>query len=461
MNAMHATIDPPAAEQTLGEHAAALLRLGLPLIGSNLAYFAIGLTDALMLGWYDVTALAAVTLANSLYFVLFLMGAGFAWALMPIVAAAAAAGDGAQVRLLTRVGLGLAALYGLLMLGPQLASARLFLALGQDPAVSALAQAYLRIAAWAMIPALMVTVLRALLSALELTPMILWATLGAAALNGLLNNALIFGRWGAPELGVAGAAIATVASAALSLLVLLVYVLWKRPEYRLLHRFWRVDEVRAWVRVLRLGLPIGLTSLAESGLFSLSAVMVGWLGALELAAHGIALQLASAAFMPHLGLSQAATVRAGQAAGRRDEGALRRGGGAAVLVSVAMTAATVTIFLTIPEALIGLFLDPGEPARAELLAVGVALLAMAALFNLMDGMQVVALGLLRGVQDTGVPMILAAISYWLVGLPVGATLGFALGWGAVGVWLGLVVGLASAAALLMRRFWGRSARLGL
>jgi multidrug resistance protein, MATE family len=440
--------------------ATALLGLGLPLIGSNLAQFAIGLTDTLMLGWYDVTALAASTLANSLYFVLFLMGAGFAWAVTPIVAAAVASHEETQVRRVTRMGLWLAVIYGLIVTIPLMWSEQLFLLIGQDPEVSRLAQDYLRIAAWAMIPALMVTVIRAFLSALELTAMILWATIGAAVLNGVLNYAFIFGYWGAPEMGIVGAGIASLGSTVLSLVILLGYALIKRPEYRLMQRIWKLDP-QAFGRVFRLGLPIGLTSLAESGLFSMSAVMVGWIGAVELAAHGIALSLASAAFMLHLGLSQAATVRAGHAMGRHDEPALRLSGWVAIGMSVGFAVLTVILFVSMPVTLISLFIDPSDPARDTLLAVGVTLLALAALFNLTDGLQVIALGLLRGVQDTAVPMVHAAVSYWVVGMPVSYVLGFTLGLGAVGVWLGLVVGLASAAILLMWRFWSRSVRIGL
>lgn len=440
--------------------AVALLSLGLPLIGSNIAQFAIGLTDTLMLGWYDVTALAASTLANSLYFVLYLMGAGFAWAVTPIVSAAVAAGEEAQVRRVTRMGLWLAVIYGLITTIPLMWSERLFLLIGQDAEVSALAQSYLRIAAWAMIPALMVTVIRAFLSALGLTAMILWATIGAAVLNGVLNFAFIFGNWGAPELGIQGAAIASLASTLLSLVVLMAYALRKRPEYRLMQRIWRLDS-QAFSRVFRLGVPIGLTSLAESGLFSMSAVMVGWIGPVELAAHGIALNLASAAFMLHLGLSQAATVRAGHAMGRHDEPALRLCGIVATGMSITFAVLTVILFVSMPGTLISMFISPAEPERQTVLAVGVSLLALAALFNLMDGAQVIALGLLRGVQDTAVPMVHAAISYWVVGIPVSFGLGFTLGLGAVGVWLGLVAGLAVAAVLLMWRFWTRSVRIGL
>ena len=388
------------------------------------------------------------------------MGAGCAWAVTPIVAAAVASREETQVRRVTRMGLWLAGIYGLAVTIPLMWSERLFLLIGQDPAVSALAQDYLRIAAWAMIPALMVTVLRAFLSALNLTAMILWATIGAAVLNALLNYAFIFGNWGAPEMGIEGAAIASLGSTILSFMILGAYALVKRPEYRLLQRIWRFDRL-AFLRVFRLGLPIGLTSLAESGLFSMSAVMVGWIGAVELAAHGIALNFASAAFMLHLGLSQAATVRAGHAMGRHDEAALRLSGRVSIALSVACAVVTVIFFMSMPETLISLFIDPTDPARATLLSVGVALLAMAALFNLMDGAQVIALGLLRGVQDTTVPMIHAAVSYWVVGMPVSFVLGFVVGLGAVGVWLGLVAGLAFAAILLMWRFWTRSVRIGL
>ena len=437
--------------------AGALLTLGLPLIGSNLAQFSIGLTDTLMLGWYDVTALAASTLANSLYFVFFILGSGFGWAVTPIVAAAVAAGEEAQVRRVTRMGLWLAAIFGLGVTLLLMRSERFFLMIGQDAAVAALAQDYLRIAAWAMIPALMTTVLRALLSALELPGMILWATIGAAVLNAVLNYILIFGTWGAPEMGITGAAIATLASTLLAFLLLLAYVVVRRPDYGLLRRIWRPD-VPAMVRVVRLGLPIGLTGLAESGLFSMSAVMVGWIGTVELAAHGIVLNLVSATFMLHLGLSQAATVRAGQAVGRRDMGGLRLSGAVATGLSVAVSAVTVAVFLVMPATLISLFIDAGDPARDRLLAIGVTLLAIAALFNLMDGAQVIALGLLRGVQDTAVPMMLAAVSYWGVGIPVSYVLGVALGLGPAAVWLGLVVGLALAASLLMWRFWARVGR---
>ncbi len=203
----------------------------------------------------------------------------------------------------------------------------------------------------------------------------------------------------------------------------------------------------------RLGWPIALTNLAEVGLFTFSSVMMGWFGVTALAAHGIALQCATAMFMIHIGLSQAVTVRAGQAYGLGDPQRLRRAAGAAIALSAGVAVATIVLFLAIPETLISAFLDPAEPARGEIVAVGVSLLAAAALFQAADGAQVMALGILRGVQDTRRPMIYAAVSYWGLGAPAAGLLAFGLGMGGVGVWLGLAVGLSCAGALMMRRFW--------
>ena len=249
-----------------------------------------------------------------------------------------------------------------------------------------------------------------------------------------------------------GAAIASVIVNIVSVLALAVYVARVTPEHTLFTRFWRPDW-EALLRVFRLGWPIGLTSLAESGLFAASTVMMGWLGKVPLAAHGIALQVVSLAFMVHIGLSNAATVRAGRAFGRQDRQDLADGAKIVLFLSGAFAAMAVILFLLVPEWMILLFLNPDEPERDAVIAVGVGLLASAALFQLMDAAQVMALGLLRGVQDTRVPMIIAAISYWVIGIPVSYILGFVLGFEGIGVWIGLAVGLALAAVLLLVRFW--------
>jgi len=443
---------------TYQDHSRAIWTLGMPLILSNLAQFAINITDAVMLGWYDVTALAAATIAGTLFFVIFIVGAGFSQAVTPLVAAAAEEGDDLQVRRVTRMGLWLSILYGLAVTIPFFWAEDILIAIGQEPEVARLSDIYLQIVIWQMIPALIVMTLKAFLAAMEHTAIILWATIGTAILNGFINYALIFGNWGMPELGIKGAAIASLTVNLISVAILVAYIQRYLPQFALFKNFWRSDS-EIMRRVFVLGWPIGLTSLAEGGLFSASAVMMGWLGAVELAAHGIAIQLASMTFMVHIGFSQAATVRAGRALGRRDEMSLRRGGITAIGMSALFAVGTSLIFLTIPETLVSLFIDPSDPERATLLRIGASLIMVAALFQLVDGLQVMALGLLRGVQDTTVPMVMATISYWVIGLPVSYLLAFPLGFGAVGLWLGLVIGLAIAAVLLSWRFWGRSVKI--
>lgn len=433
-------------------HTKAILVLGLPLIGGHLAQFAVGLTDTIMLGWYGVRPLAAVTLANSYFFVFFMLGSGFAFAVMPLVAAASAQGDETGLRRATRMGLWLSVGFALLVLPALWWSKAILIALGQEPGVAADAQRYLRIAGWGLTPALLAMVLKSYLAALEHTKVVFWVTVTAAAVNGLANYALIFGNWGAPELGIAGAAIASVTTQFVMILVMGAYARAVLPQHGIFVRLWRPDwEMMG--KVFRLGLPIGFTTLAEVSLFTASAFMMGWLGEVPLAAHGIVITVASGAFMIHLGLGNVATIRAGNALGRGDRPHMARGAWTVTGLSLAVAVLTSVGFLMWPEAILSLFMDAEDPARPAILGIGVGLLAIAALFQLVDGAQAIALGLLRGVQDTTVPMIMAALSYWAIGLTASYILGFVLGMGSAGVWLGLVFGLASAAVFLMVRFW--------
>ncbi len=442
-------------------HARAILALGLPLIGSHVAQFALHLIDTIMLGWYGVLPLAAGVLGSSTFFVVFVMGSGFAKAVMPMVAAAHSQDDTRQVRRVARMGLWLSLIFGALTYPIFWYSETLLLALGQKPEVAILAQDYLRVAGLGMIPALLVMVLKSYLSALERTQVVLWATVAALPLNMALNWALIFGNWGAPELGVQGAAIATVVVQVFSLVLVTAYATFlpSLARYHLFQRFWRPDWP-GFRAVFRLGRPMGLTGLAESGLFQASALMMGWIGTAELAAHGIALEITALTFMVHVGLSNAVTVRTGRAHGAGDALGLRQGAQTGVALSLLFASVTVAIFLLFPEPLISPFLNPADPDRALIIATGTALLACAALFQLADSMQVMALGLLAGVQDTKVPMILASVSYWVIGIPASYALAFPLGFGGVGLWLGLVIGLAAAAVSLMVRFWSRVSRPG-
>lgn len=434
-----------------------MLWLALPLAGSLVAQVALGATDTLMMGRYGVPELAALTVATSFFFILFLAVSGFAWAALPLIAEAAEKKDDQQVRRVTRMSFWLVTAFGVLCIVPLWFARPVLMAAGQEPEIAQLGQDYLRIACWGIFPQLWIMTLKSYLSALERTGIVLWVTVSAIFPNIAINYLLIFGNFGAPELGVRGAAVATLLVGIGTFLAMLIYALAQFPQHTLLQRIWRPDP-QIILRVFKLGWPIAITSVSEAGLFTASALLMGIIGTVELATHGIVLNIASLTFVVHLGISQAATVRAGRALGRVSLLDLRQAGTVATALSLGFVLITVTMFIGAPETLIRAFLEPSEAEFEAVLAMGVFLLAMAALFQLVDAAQVIALGLLRGVQDTQVPMYMAAFSYWIVGLPVAAGLGIWLEFGAVGVWTGLSVGLAVAAGLLMYRFWTGPAR---
>ncbi|MQQ09886.1 MATE family efflux transporter [Epibacterium sp. SM1979] len=444
---------PPSTPMTSVGHIRAIAILGLPLIGGHVAQFAIGLTDAAMLGWYSTAALAAVTLASSYFHAIFLFGAGFAFAVLPLVAEAAGRGDSRMARRSNRMGMWLSMLYGALAMPAFLWAEPILRTLGQDPQVAKDAAAYLSVMGWGIFPALAVMVLKSTLAAQERTQVVLWMTLAAAGVNAAVNYVLIFGNFGAPELGLTGAAIASLMTVTTSGVILWVYCQRALPEQELFRNFHQPDW-EMFARLFRLGLPIGFTTLAEVSLFTASAFMMGWISPVTLAAHGIALNLAGLTFMIHLGLSNVATIRVGNALGRKDLPHMLRGARMLIAISFTVAMASVAAFLLWPTALISLFLDPKNPDYPLILTASITLLMVAAVFQLMDGLQAQALGLLRGLQDTNVPMVIAVFGYWAVGLPTGYILGFVFDLGGVGVWIGLVTGLSLVGALLLWRFWG-------
>jgi MATE family multidrug resistance protein len=443
------------------QHLRASLVLGLPLIGSQVATNVITLTDTIMMGWYGVPELAAVALGGGYLHVVLIIGMGFALAVIPMVASAVANDDTTQARRVTRMGLWIAVIFGVIALPLFWFSGLILRGAGQDPGLADTTQAYLQLAGLGLLPALLMLVLRSHLSALERTRIVLWASLAGMMLNAGLNWVFIFGNLGAPEMGVRGAAMASATTHLLMFIVLAIYAARAvgMREYDLFARLWRPDW-EAFGQVFRLGWPISATLLAESGLFLATMIMMGWIGQLELAAHGIALQIISLTFMIHIGLSQVATVRAGRAWGRRDVASLRLVGVAVLILSGITVALTMVLFLSMPQTLMGFFVDPADPLRPQILLIGTGLLYVAAVFQLADAAQVMALGLLRGVQDTRVPMIYAILSYWAVGVPCAWLFGFPLGLGGQGIWLGLVVGLVLAGVLMMARFWWGAAATG-
>jgi MATE family multidrug resistance protein len=435
-------------------HVKGTIALGVPLVGAQLAHMAINTTDVILVGWLGTTELASVVLATQMFFIVFIFGTGFTAAVVPLVAYALGRNDQVGVRRAVRMGLWIVLAYGAVTAPLLWYSEPILLFLGQAPDVASLAQGYLRIAQWGIFPALGLMAIRSFVTGLEKGGIVLVVTIGMFLVNAILAYMLIFGHFGAPAIGLNGAAIASVVANVTGFLAAVFYI-QSQPRMRsfeMFVRFWRPD----WDmlrEIFLLGLPISFTILAETSLFAAASLLMGMIGKEELAAHGIALQLASIAFMIPLGLAQVATVRVGLAYGRRDMTGVRRAAVAVLLVSLCFSICGSTLFALLPHELGGLFLDTRQAEARSVLDYAVALIVIAGVFQLADGLQAVAAGLLRGLKDTTVPMVLALIAYWPIGFACAYIFAFPLGYGGQGVWFGFVTGLAAAAALLCGRFY--------
>ena len=439
----------------------ATISLAWPLVIAQLAAMALHTTDVIMMGWLGPKYLASGTLATAYLYPFLMFGFGTLTAVSPMIAQAIGARQYRSVRRTTRQGLWVGIVVAAITIPLVLQGERVFLTLGQAPDNAALAQSYLRHAVWLFCPALMFVVLRGLVSAHGHTAIILWITLIGILVNALGNYALMFGHFGFPRLELRGAGISTTfVNATMSALLLLYVVRHRRlKRYAILIRFRKPDWQR-FFSILRLGSPIGLMMTAEVGLFTAAALLMGWFGTNELAAHAIALQLAAITFMVPLGISQATTIRVGLAYGRGHRPDIGKAGWVSIGLASGFMSLTALLFWFAPDMLIHLFLDPGQPENTVPIALAVGYLGVAALFQLVDGAQVAAAAALRGLSDTTVPMVIAILGYWAFGLPVAWLLGFSAGLEGAGVWLGLASGLAFAAVTLIARFAMRE-RLGL
>lgn len=435
--------------------------LAWPLVIAQLAQTALTTTDVIMMGWLGTTSLAAGTLATTFLMPFLLLGMGTVGAVAPLVAQARGARDIKAVRRIVRQGFWVSILMATLLVPVIMQVGPVLTLLGQDPDASAMAAQYIQIAVWTLFPGLASVAVRSLLSAFDSTRIILLVTLGGVLVNATGNYLLMFGTFGLPRLELRGAAISTLLTSLAMFALLLTYALRHRrfKRFNLLIRFWKPDWLR-FREIFRIGTPIGLTILAEVGLFTAAALLMGRLGIDEIAAHAVALQCASMAFMVPLGLGTAATVRVGIAYGRRDPEGIRKAGWTAFALGTAFMTVSCIVFLTMGPTIVSWFLDPASPENANALRLAATFLVVAGFFQIVDGAQVVAAHALRGLSDTKIPMLVAIVGYWLVGLPVAYVFGFILDWRGVGIWTGLAAGLALVAAILVARFAMRE-RLGL
>ncbi len=436
-----------------------LLRLAVPMAATQLAQMTILATDTVMLGHYSKEALAAGALGNTVYFLVWLLGSGMPMAVSPVIAhvqgkhsASLKRRDQREVRIVVRMGLWSVALVSLPLLALLIFTRPILSALGQQPDMAADAALFMSGLAWGLPFALGFQVLRSFSTALSraVPPLAVMAL--AILWNAGFDYALIFGHFGLPRLGLFGAGIASASSNIFSFVAMLAVCLAAPAlkRYRIAHRLFH-PHWPSFAELFHLGLPIGITMVFEVALFNGAALAMGIFGLASLAAHQIAITIPSLTFMIPLGIGLAATVRVGQATGAGDGAAARRAGFTAIAMGAAFMCMTALLLLLWPREIATLWL-PDVPANADVLALAVSFLHVAAAFQLVDGIQVTASMSLRGLKDARGPMWLAGGSYWLAGAPVGLLLGFGYGMQGFGIWLGLAFGLLVAAVSLTTRF---------
>ena len=454
-----------AATQTAAPWRAELratLALAWPLMLANLTMQLIQATDVVLLGWLGPMELAAAALALSLSFGMILFALGVLTASSPMIASALGERSNAvrDVRRTFRQSLWAAAMMTVPTLIVLWNAERIILAFGQEPELARLSAWFLKGYMWVIPPWMLFQVMRNFVSALERPGWVLVISAAGIPLNALVSWALIFGHLGLPRLGLIGGGIGSSIVWTAMATALLVVILTDRQfrRFHLFGRFWRPDWPR-FRALFRLGGPIGMTMGLEGGVFSAAAYLMGLFGASSVAAHQIALQIAATTFMVPLALGQAATVRVGLAYGRRDQQGIALAGWTAFFLGTAFMTLMAGLMYAFPRDLITLFLDD-TPANASVISLGVSFLFVAALFQIVDGWQVVGAGMLRGIQDTRVPMVFALFGYWAIGLGVGVALAFSLDWRGIGIWAGLAAGLGVVAVLMLWR-WARRDRLGL
>ena len=466
---MHAASSPPAPALSVLRPAGmrgeivATLRLAGPLVLSNLLQMAVFATDVIFLARLGQRDLAASSLGVAVVMILMMAIIGVTSAVAPLIAAELGRRAHAvrEVRRSARMGLWVAGVMGLFAVIVCQGGESLLRLTGQPDELAARAGGFIALLSLSLPMMGVAQVLRTVVAALGRPHYAMLVTGLAILINAAGNYVFIFGHLGLPALGLKGSALASIVTSVASVAAYAVAIRKDRVlrRFHLFGRFWRGEPERLR-QILALGLPIALTLMAEGGLFSGAAFLMGRIGELSLAAHAIALQIASIAFQVPYGVGQAATIRVGYHYGARDRAALGRAGTAALLAGLAFSALATAAMFAFPRLFLSAYVDVTDPANQALVALATGFLFMAAVFQLSDGLQAIAAGALRGLQDTRVPMAIALGGYWLGGFVTAWFLGLHTDLAGFGVWIGLAVGLALAAVLLMIRWIGR-ARYGL
>ena len=429
------------------------LFLAIPLAAAQLAQSATGFVDTVMMGLLGSQKLAAGSLGATMFTVLLMITSGVLSAVSPLVAEAYGAGQSEQVRRFVQQGLWLSVLLAIPLSLVVWNGASVLSLLGQQAETVTLAEGYLKAIAWGCFPGLGFVVLRSYIAALSQTRPVMLIVILGTLLNIAGNYVFMFGKLGFPEMGLAGIGWASALSFWAMFLSSIFYILWKPlfQQYQTFQGFTQFNG-KMFKKLLKVGVPISGLIALEAGLFATITLLMGRFGTVPLAAHQVALQSAALSFNVPLGISMATTVRVGQLLGQKDIRTARLAGFIGIWLSGLFMGAMAIVFWRFPERIVALYLDLNNPSNLAVVDTAKVLLGIAAVFQIVDGIQVAAAGALRGLQDTQMAMLIALFAYWGVGLPSCMLLAYRLGLGATGLWWGAAMGLAAAAIVLPWRF---------
>ncbi len=452
-----------SSDQPWRDEFRAMLSLAWPLILTNITMVLINATDVFLLARLGPDALAASALGSGIVIAMMLIGIGIVVAGSPLMAAELGrkAHSVRDVRRTFRQTLWAATAVSIPIWAILWPMGDLLKWAGQPDRLAADTGIFIRALMWQILPTLGVVAIRGFMAAMEMPRWTMIAGLAAVVVNAIVNYGLIFGQFGLPAWGLFGAGVGS-SLVSLFQFLFLALIVSRHPRFRRYHlfgRWWRSDWPR-FMTICKLGLPIGLHMGFEAMVFAAAVFLMGYINTASVAAHAIAIQIASMTFMVPMGMGQAATVRVGLGYGARDAEAIRRAGWTAYALGVGFMTAMALVIWLIPGPLAQIFLESESAANAEVLRLAVSFLLVAAVFQIVDGAQVVGTGMLRGLQDTKWPMLFAAFGYWVIGIGVGAGLAFWAGWDGAGIWIGLAAGLALVALLVLIR-WMRRDALGL
>ncbi|WP_179351826.1 MATE family efflux transporter [Winogradskyella vidalii] len=433
------------------------LKLASPVMLGMLGHTFVSFVDNIMVGQLGAAELAAVSLGNSFIFIAMSLGIGFSTAITPLVAEADSENNFQNGKSVFKHGLFLCTVLGFILFGILLFAKPLMYIMDQPKEVVDLAIPYLDLVAFSLVPLIVFQAFKQFSDGLSLTKYPMYATIVANVLNVAINYVLIFGKFGFPEMGIVGAAVGTLVSR----FVMVAYLWWllakrnKSKAYVTNIKFFSLSKAPI-KKLINLGLPSAMQMFFEVGIFTAAVWLSGTLGANAQAANQIALNLSSMTFMVATGLSVAAMIRVGNQKGLKDFKALKRIAESIFLVGFIFAVIFALFFVVFHKFLPNMYVDLDDPKNAidnaEVVQIAATLLLAAAVFQITDSLQVIALGALRGLQDVKIPTLITFISYWVIGFPICYYLGKADAYGSLGIWIGLIAGLSVAAVLLFIRF---------